>query len=496
MRDHAVRIDPSRLLLFWMTAVPSLLRHLTPYERRLMNWRPTLLGLAVIAISLSTQAADPAARPNIVLIIADDVSAEDCSPYGNKGVKTPNLDRLAREGMRCDRAFLTCSSCSPSRSSLITGRYPHSTGAMRLHDPLPVEQVTFTEGLRHSGYYTAQAGKWHLGAPTKAKFDLIREGGGPSGCDHWIDVLKSRPKEKPFFCWFAALDAHRDYQPNAIAQPHRPEDVTVPPYYPDAPEVRADLALYYDEISRLDSYVGKVLDELSAQGVADNTLVIFMADNGRPFPRCKTTVYDSGIRPPFLVRWPARVKAGSVSQSLISSIDLAPTFLALAGAKAAPSMQGRSFEATLSNPDAPARTVAFAEHNWHDFDDHQRSVRTGRFKYIRTAYTDLPQTPPADAVRGETFQAMLKWKAAEKLTDIQQTCFRLPRPAEELFDVEADPHELRNLANDPQHAKTLDDLRAELTKWERETEDRVPASRAPEKFHRETGLPLAGKPKR
>lgn len=452
--------------------------------------------LAVIAFGRSTPAADPAARPNIVLIIADDVSAEDCSPYGNKGVKTPNLDRMAREGLRCDRAFLTCSSCSPSRCSLITGRYPHSTGAMKLHDPLPVEQVTFTEGLRHSGYYTAQAGKWHLGAATKAKFDLIKEGGGPSGCDHWIDVLKTRPKEKPFFCWFAAFDAHRDYQSNAIAQPHRLEDVTVPPYYPDTPEVRADLALYYDEISRLDSYVGKVLDELQAQGIADNTLVIFMADNGRPFPRCKTTVYDSGIRPPFLVRWPARVKPGSVTQSLISSVDLAPTFLALAGAKAAPSMQGRSIEATLNDPDAQVRNVVFAEHNWHDFDDHQRSVRTGRFKYIRTAYTDLPQTPPADAVRSQTFQAMLKLKAGGTLTDIQQTCFRLPRPAEELFDVESDPHELHNLVHEAGRETVREYLRSELTKWERETEDRVPTSRAPEKFNRETGLPLAGKSQR
>ncbi len=460
-----------------------------------MHWQHCLVGLAVMAFGLSTHAAEPAARPNIVLIIADDVSAEDCSPYGNKGVKTPNLDRLAREGMRCDRAFLTCSSCSPSRCSLITGRYPHSTGAMKLHDPLPVEQVTFTEGLRQSGYYTAQAGKWHLGAPTKAKFDLIKEGGGPSGCENWIEVLKNRPKEKPFFCWFAALDAHRDYQPNAIARPHRLEDITVPPYYPDAPAVRADLALYYDEISRLDSYVGKVLDELQAQGVADNTLVIFMSDNGRAFPRCKTTVYDSGIRPPFLVRWPARVKAGSVSQSLISSVDLAPTFLALAGAKAAPSMQGQSIEASLVDPDAQVRNVVFAEHNWHDFDDHQRCVRTGHFKYIRTAYTDLPQTPPADAVRGETFQAMLKLKAAGKLTDIQQTCFRLPRPTEELFDVEADPHELSNLANDPQHAATREYLRAELTKWEQQTDDRIPASRAAEKFNRETGQPLARKAK-
>ena len=271
--------------------------------------------------------------PNVVLIIADDMAWDDCGAFGNPKVRTPNIDKLARGGMRFDRAFVTASSCSPSRSSMITGRYPHNTDAEELHWPLPPGQVTFVEKLKAAGYWTAAAGKWHLGNAAKQRFDLVREadpsgfqlpagqdaksrmtapgaGAVQSGCDQWVPVLRDRPRETPFFLWLAALDPHRDYEPGAIPAPHRPEDVVVPPYLPDVPEVRNDLALYYDEISRLDHHVGEVMAELDRQGEAGNTLVLFLSDNGRPFPRCKTTLYDSGIRTPLIVRWPGHVKPG------------------------------------------------------------------------------------------------------------------------------------------------------------------------------------------
>ncbi len=181
----------------------------------------------------------------------------------------------------------------------------------------------------------------------------------------------------------------------------------MPPYLPDVQEVRDDLALYYDEITRLDTAIGDVLDELRRQGALDNTLVVFMSDNGRPFPRCKTTVYDSGIKTPLIVRYPPLVKAEGICESLVSSIDLAPTFVELAGANQPKSFQGRSILSLLIDAVAPAvRDHSFAEHNWHDFDDHSRAVRSQRFKYIRNWYTDVPGTPPADAVRSPTFQAM------------------------------------------------------------------------------------------
>jgi arylsulfatase A-like enzyme len=171
--------------------------------------------------------------------------------------------------------------------------------------------------------------------------------GGPSayqsGCDQWVPVLRDRPKGKPFFLWLASLDPHRDYQAATIPDPHRSEDAIVPPFLPDVPEVRKDLALYYDEVSRLDHYVGELLAVLDRQKVAEKTLVLFISDNGRPFPRCKTTLYDSGIRTPFIVRWPGHVEPGSRCESLVSTVDIAPTFLTLAGIEPGPTIQGKDF---------------------------------------------------------------------------------------------------------------------------------------------------------
>jgi arylsulfatase A-like enzyme len=467
---------------------------------------PLLAWLALIA-------AAPAAglRPNIVLIIADDLAWDDCGAYGNFNVRTPHLDRLAREGMRFDRAFVTASSCSPSRASLITGRYPHATGAQELHWPLPKEQVTFVEALKTAGYWTAAAGKWHLGDAVKDRFNLVKEAGAgafqlqttkdgkaarmvnatdESGCAEWLPTLRARPKDKPFFLWLAAFDPHRDYETNIIARPHRPEEVIVPPYLPDAPDTRRDLALYYDEITRLDGFVGQVLDELAAQGEADNTAVIFMSDNGRPFPRCKTTVYDSGIRTPLLVRWPARIIPGTACASLVSSVDFAPTFLELAGLKPLPTFQGSSFARLLTHPRNTAREFIFAEHNWHDYAAHQRAARSARFKYIRNDYPELNLNPPADAVRSLTFAEMRRLRDDGKLTPEQAGIFTAPRPQEEFYDLDADPHEFRNVASDPRFSRELRRHRDALERWARETGDFLPAVRSPDEFSRETGDPL------
>lgn len=471
-------------------------------------FRP-LTAFLVCLFALSAAAAP--ARPNLILLIADDMAWDDCGAYGNKAIRTPNLDRFAREGMRFDRAFLTASSCSPSRSSMITGRYPHSTDAEQLHWPLPKEQVTFTEKLKAAGYWTAAVGKWHLGNEVKDRFDVVREAGAggfqlqvgadgkakkmvteknESGCAEWIPTLQARPKDKPFFLWLAALDPHRDYETNAIPIPHKPAEVIVPAYLPDAPDTRRDLALYYDEITRLDGFVGQVVAELEKQGIAENTFIVFLSDNGRPFPRCKTTMYDSGIKTPVLVRWPGTVKPGSVCGSLVSSVDLAPTFLELAGVPVPASIQGESFVPLLKNPTAKTREHIFAEHNWHDFDAHGRAVRSERFKYIRNYDADLPNTPPADAVRSLTFVEMRRLRDAGKLTPAQLAPFHKPKPTEELYDMASDPNEFRNLATDPKHATTLAQLRDTLAKWQKETNDPTTGVRAKDEFDRETGEPL------
>ncbi|SIO66093.1 Arylsulfatase A [Singulisphaera sp. GP187] len=476
----------------------------------------SLAGLLLVLphLMMPARASEAKKPPNFILILADDMAWDDCGAFGNQAIRTPNIDALARDGMRFDRAYLTCSSCSPSRSSIITGRYPHNTDAEELHWPLPASQVTFVERLKAAGYWTAAAGKWHLGNAVKNRFDVVHEGNpssfqlptGPkatgarlaseaagdaaSGCDQWVSTLRDRPRDKPFFLWLASFDPHRDYTAGAIAKPHRPEDVIIPPYLPDAPEVRKDLALYYDEIGRLDRFVGAVLAELERQEASEETLVLFLSDNGRPFPRCKTTLYESGIKTPWIVRWPGRIAAGSHCARLVSSVDIAPTILALAGTERPPSIQGQDVSVLFSDPQAKVRDFVFAEHNWHDYAAHARAVRSDRFKYIRNYDNTIPLTPPADAVRSPTYQVMRRMRDEGKLTPEQSVCFVRPRPTEELYDTEVDPNELHNLADDREQAPTLRQLREALTTWEAETDDRKAGPLNPDEFDRETGDPL------
>jgi arylsulfatase A-like enzyme len=356
---------------------------------------------------------------------------------------------------------------------------------------VPAAQVLFTTPLREAGYFTAAAGKWHLGPHVTRQFDrVLDKPPGPAGAEQWVELLRARPKDKPFFLWLAAIDPHRPYGQRAEPR-HDPAGVVVPPYLPDTPVVRKDLADYLDEVARLDDHVGAVLDELDAQGVAKGTAVVFLSDNGRPFPRSKTTLYDSGIRTPLLVRLPGRAAAGSASASLVSAVDLAPTVLELAGVAAPDTLQGKSFAPVLADPGAAVREFAFAEHNWHDYRAHERAVRSPRYTFVRNWLPELTGSPPADAVAGPTFQLMRRLHAEGKLTGPQAEPFRAPRPAEELYDTDADPHALHNLAADPAHAEALGRLRQALAEWQAETGDTFdPAAISPDRFDRATGKRL------
>jgi len=438
--------------------------------------------------------------PNIILMIADDMAWNDCGAYGHPHIQTPNLDQLAREGMRMDQAFLTTSSCSPSRSSIITGLYPHLTDAEQLHWPLPADQLTFVELLKEAGYWTAQAGKWHLGDAVKNRFDLVRAGGTEvdkaarprdgSGCEDWVQTLQDRPEGQPFFLWLAAIDPHRGYQEGIIDNPHQQEDVVVPPYMPDNAAVREDFTLYYNEITRLDTYVGRVMEALEDEGIADNTFIVFISDNGRPFPRDKTTLYDGGIKTPWIMRWPKTIQPGTISDQLVSSVDLAPTFLSLAQVDIPSHMNGHDLSPLLANPDTTIRAYVYAEDHWHDFDDFTRAARNTQFKYIRNFYPELANTPPADALRGGTFIAMRALLEEGDLNEAQRRIFEAPRPEEELYDIQADPYELNNLAKDPNHEQALTEMRNLMDSIRTSTQDTLPAERTPDEFDRATGEKL------
>lgn len=470
-----------------------------------------LVALAIGSCSPGTDQEKTAIPPNLILIIADDMAWDDSGAYGHPTIRTPNIDRLAAEGIRFDQAFLTTSSCSPSRASIITGTYPHQTDAEQLHWPVPADRITFVEKLRAAGYWTALAGKYHLGDALKDRFDLIAAEGTSgfvmnadgsratseetsqqdgSGCQNWLPVFQQRPADQPFFLWLAAVDPHRPYKDGIIATPHTPEDAVIPPYLPDTDTVRADFARYYDEIHRMDRYIGQLMQALEESGQAENTLVLFISDNGRPFPRDKTTLYDGGIKTPWIVRWPAGVEAGTQTDALVSSVDIAPTFLSLAGISVADHFEGIDFSPILSDRTAKIRDYIYAEDHWHDFEDYTRAIRDQRYKYIRNFYSDLPNTPPADALRSPTFAEMRKLRETGALNEAQLACFRQPRPEEELYDALEDPYELNNLAADPTHGETLNTLRAQLNTIREKTNDVLPERRTPDEFTRDTGLPL------
>jgi len=447
-------------------------------------------------------------RPNVILFIADDVSWNDFGCYGNAAARTPNIDELAEHGIRFERAFLTASSCSPSRSSIITGRYPHNNGkASELHQPISGHLTWFPEVLRDAGYYTALSGKHHMrstaaenGKLARPKaFDHVDRGRTQSnsgGHANWVKVTRNRPEDKPFFSWFAAFDAHRNWDSDhqwdesQYGRMHQPQDVVVPPFLFDDRQTRQDLASYYNEVTRFDHFVGRVVDELRSQDELDNTLILVMADNGRPFPRAKTRLHDSGMRTALVAHWPDGIETTGATDSLVSAIDLAPTILQIAGCNIPPTVQGISMAPILAGSKDAIRNYAFSEHNWHDYEAHGRSVRHGDFLLLRNFRPQLPWQGPADSVRSPSHQSLQLGRDNGQLNAAQRDVFLAPRPEIELYNMIKDPWQLTNLADDLEHKSVREDLAAALGLWIDQTGDSVPGSIRRDEFDREHGTKL------
>ncbi|MBN2477499.1 MAG: sulfatase [Pirellulales bacterium] len=463
-------------------------RQLDRFARGPIVLPPAVLLIAVCILAPTALATHDGPPPNVLVFLADDQGEGDLSCYGHPVLRTPNIDRLAAEGMRFDRAFLTISSCSPSRASILTGRYPHNTGAEDLHQPLPAEQQTVAQYLRAAGYHCMSVGKWHLGDPQRRHWDRIVECAGRDTADQALALLQNRPMDRPFFFWVATKDPHRPFDADAIANPHDPSEVFVPPYLPDHPLIRRELAQYYDEITRFDEHVGLIRAELAKQGVLDRTLIIYLSDNGMPFPRAKTTLYDSGIHTPLIVRYPPLVEPGSRQAGLVSVIDLAPTILELAGVRQ-DTMQGRNMAAMLKDSEAPGRRAVYAEANWHDYEKFTRAVRTDRFLLIRNYYWDKPLWNSVDSINSVTWKGVMALRDVGKLTPAQKFLFVEPRPFEELYDLRKDPRSLVNVVEDPEYRQRWYGLRTLLDNWRVETDDAMPAERRRDGWTKE-GIPL------
>jgi arylsulfatase A-like enzyme len=413
-------------------------------------------------------------RPNILWIMAEDFSP-DLGCYGNTLVRTPHLDRLAAGGVRFEHAFATAPVCSATRSAFNTGMYQTSIGAHhhRSHRNdgyrLPEGVKLISERFREAGYFTANLDA-KSGLQGTGKTDFNFNAGRPFDGTDWT----ARKPGQPFYAHINFSETHRIFRRFAAA-PVDPARVKLPPFYPDHPALREDWALYLDAAQHLDVKVGRVLQRLEEQGLRDSTILLFFGDHGEPMPRGKQFLYESGIRVP-LIAWfperfrPAGVQPGTVRADLVSLIDVTATSLALAGIGIPKNMHGRP----LFGPQAKPRDAIFAARDRCDETvDRIRAVRTARWKYIRNFMPERPYTqqnvykdtqyPPLQLLRQLRDEGKLTGAAAEFMSN--------RRPAEELYDLEADPHELRNLAASPSHAKTLAALRARLETWMRETGD-------------------------
>ena len=452
------------------------------------------MTLRCICLALALLLGPPAqpARPNVLLVLSDDHSAAHVGAYGNGDVKTPNLDAFAKEGLRFERMYVAAPQCVPSRAALMTGRSPVALQMTRFSAPLPIEAKTWPELLRAGGYFTGVAGRqYHLdgsalppesqavfdrhGLKTfERRLDFVKVGGAPAqGLAQYREFLDLVPKGKPFALQLCFSDPHRPLDANAIPEPHDPQKIKLPAHYPDTAGVRADLARYYDEIARFDGNFAAVLAELGKRGLADNTIVIFAGDNGASQFRGKGTLYEYGVNVPLLVRWPGKVKAGAVTEELISGEDLAPTLLEACGLKPQPEMTGRSFLKLLRGGNYTGRQYVFAERGAHGSGlptgtspfDLGRVVIARRYKLIYNALWQLPYQPVDFA--GDAFWRELQQmnKDGKVAPEVARLYFAPTRPMFELFDLETDPGEFKNLIDSAEHADVARELKAALQEW-------------------------------
>ena len=434
-------------------------------------------------------------RPNIVLIVTDN-QGRDAGCYGNTVIKTPNLDGLAADGVRMTHAFCTTSSCSPSRSVILTGQYAHANGMYGLehayHHFSTFDDVqSLPVILGKSGYRTCRAGKLHVGPEKVYRFDTTLEVNSRNPVEM---AEKAKPfitagGNRPFFLYFCPYDPHRDHpfftwpEPNRFANrpegypgvtpvTYDPKKIAVPSFLPDTPECRAELSEYYQSISRVDQGIGHLFEILRQTGQYDNTVFVYLSDNGSAFPGALTTLYEPGMRLPCVVRTPYQQRRGIACNAMVSWTDIAPTLADFAGVDLKETQfQGRSFRNALEKDSPPGWDEVYASHSFHEVTMYHpmRVVRGRRYKLIWNIAYEQTQPISRDIGESSTWQSIVR-RGIKTLGKRPIEAF-LHRPQFELYDLKSDPDEIRNLAGDAGHTAILEEMKKKLRLFQERTKD-------------------------
>ena len=448
-------------------------------------------------------------RPNILLVIADDQSWRDCGAYGSRAVSTPAFDRIGREGVRFTNSFCASPSCTPSRSGVLMGRHVWQQGeAGVLYGGMPPSIPLYPHLLEDAGYFTGYTGKgWGPGDWKALGLDRDPCGSAYQGEKHRDPVpegisnvdyaanfarfLAGRPQGKPFCFWLGSYEPHRLYDTGrGVRTGKKLEDANVPRFLPDAPEVRSDILDYYSEIDWFDRQLVRALEVLQSTGELDRTLIVVTSDNGMPFPRAKANLYDWGTRMPLAIRWGDAIPRGRVIDDLVSHVDFAPTFLDAAGIPIPDGVMGKSLLPLLTSNRSgtvnPARDGVFTAMERHTMcrpngaTYPMRALRTHDHLYIHNYAPDRWPTGGPFLSSNKTFHGDIDGGPSKDFLLLDSTRQRFPRevewclakrPAEELYDVSADPAQTSNLARDPKHAPALSDLRRRLQDYLTKTGD-------------------------
>jgi N-sulfoglucosamine sulfohydrolase len=433
----------------------------------------------IVLLAADGRAENP--HHNVVFLIADDLGL-DLGCYGNKVIQTPNIDALAANGTRFTNAFACVSSCSPSRATLYTGMQSHLCGQYGLahatHNAYTFRQVqSLPRVLKAAGYRSGIIAKVHVQPKEVYPWDEEIPGNGRN-----VPLMAEQARkfiqdsgDKPFLLVMGYTDPHRAAKGFGTAVKdvpditYDPAKVELPYFMPDQPDARADLADYYRSATRLDFGIGLLMKVLKDLKHEDDTLVIFLSDNGIPFPGAKTTLYDAGLHLPLIIHAPCR-KPG-ICNALVSYTDIAPTILDWMGLKQPATMQGRSLVPILEQESPTGWDEVFGSHQFHEITMYypMRMIRTRTHKYILNLAHELPFPTAQDLYDGLTWQGILK--RGDTMLGQRTMAQYLHRPKEELYELRTDPNELKNLADDPTQAETLADLRKRLRTWQEKTQD-------------------------